>query len=424
MTNLFLKKSNDKSKVLSNIFLLGILQVTISILPLLTVPYLVRVIGVNYFGLLAFANAVIAYFNLITDFGFNLTATKEISIHRKDKNKLIEVFSSVLTIKFGLLTISLITLILLGFLFDKFGNEFHVFILSFGLVLGQMLFPQWLFQGMEKMKYVTYLSMSAKILFTISIFILVKKQSDYYLVPLLNSAFYILSGIISLIFVYRNFDIRFKKQKKHILLKYFKESFKIFKGTFSYSAIAPTIIFLTGSFFGNLIVGYYSAIDKLIRGIAYFASPVAQAIFPFLSKGYKENQKKTLQNSVKISLSFLTFTILKSTVLAYYGNTILSFIYKKEFVTSFTLNTYYILLFFPPLYGIVHTYCTQNLLIMNKYNAYGYVLVSAFIISIILYLVLMSMIGVMAAPVTVILIELYIATILIYFIVKYKRQIL
>jgi O-antigen/teichoic acid export membrane protein len=424
MTNILLKKSNDKNRVVSNILSLGVLQGFNSILPLLTLPYLVRVIGIDYFGLLAFANAAIAYFSLITDFGFSLTATREISLNRNDYKKVIEIYSSVLTIKFGLLLISLLMLILLGLIFPKFGNDFNIFILSFGLVFGNMLFPQWFFQGIEKMKYVTYFNVGAKTFYTILIFVFVKNQSDYYLVPLLNSLGFILSGIISQIIVYRHFKVKFEKQKLIVLKKYFKESFKVFKGTFSYSAIAPTTIFLTGSFFGNVIVGYYSAIEKLFRGIAYVASPVAQGIFPYLAKSYMENPKKTLQNSIKISTGFLIITISISIVLGYYANTILSFLYKEDFVTSFTLNTYYILLFFPPLYGIVHTYCTQNLLIMKKYDTYGYVLLSAFIISIISYLIFMIFLGKMAIPVTVVFIELYIASMLIYFIIKYKKQIL
>lgn len=424
MTNILLTKSNDIHRVFSNILSLGILQGANYILPLLTVPYLVRVIGVELFGLLAFANAAIAYFNVITDFGFNLTATREISLNRNNNKKVVEIFSSVLTIKFILLLTSLLILILLGFILPKFGDNFNIFILSFGLVFGQMLFPLWFFQGMEKMKYVTYLNIGAKTFFTILIFTFVKTRTDYYLVPLLTSFGYILSGIISLIIVYRNFNIKFEKQKQIVLKKYFNDSFKVFKGTFSYSAIAPTTIFLTGSFFGNVTVGYYSAVDKLFRGVAYFANPIAQAIFPFLTKGYMENPKKALTNSFKISISYLTVSILISIILGLNANAILTFLYKQEFVNSFTMNTYYILLIYPPLYGIVHTYCTQNLLIMKKYNIYGYILLSAFFLSIILFLMLLTFLGSMTISVTAVLIELYIASMLIYFIIKYRKQIL
>jgi len=423
MTKKLFKKNNGINRVVSNILSLGILQGGISLLPLLTVPYLVRVIGVDLFGLLAFANATIAYFNVITDFGFSLTATREVSLNRDDNKKIIEIFSSVLTIKLVLLLLSLSILIILGYIFPIFGDDFTIFILSFGLVLGQMIFPQWFFQGMEKMQYVTYFNIGAKIFYTLFIFILINKRSDYYLVPLLNSLSFIISGLISLVIINRKFKVKFKVQRLCVLKKYFKDSFKVFKGTFSYSAIAPTTIFLTGSFFGNLIVGYYSAVEKMIRGIAYLASPIAQAIFPFLAKEFTENPKKTLKISIKISLSFLILTLLISLFLGFNAETVLAFLYKEDFITSFTLKTYYIMLFFPPLYGIVHTYCTQNLLIIKKFDTYGYTLMSAFIFSLIIYFLLMTLIGKLAAPFTVVITELYIALTLIFFIIKYRREI-
>jgi len=279
---------NEKKRLISNFLSLGILQGTNFILPLLTLPYLVRTLETDKFGLVMFAQAFIMYFTIFIDYGFNLSATREISIVRFDTQKISELFSAIITIKLYLLLFAFLFLIAIIFSFDKFEKNWLIYILTFGMVIGQTIFPVWFFQGMEKMKYITILNIMAKLIFTIAIFVFVHKTTDYLYVPILNSFGFILAGILSLVIVFRNFNIHFIKPKKSLMIHLFKESTHLFISNISVTLFSVSNTFILGIFTNNDTVGIYASIEKVIVAIKNLYAPLYQALFPWLSQKSKK----------------------------------------------------------------------------------------------------------------------------------------
>jgi PST family polysaccharide transporter len=298
----------EKKRLFSNFLSLLVLQGSNYILPLITFPYLVQVLGVEYFGLLAFATAVIAYFGIITDYGFNLTATREISIHRDNKEKVVEIFSAVMMIKVFLMFLSFLLLSLLVFSFEKFSSDWEIYFFTFATVVGQVFFPVWFFQGMERMKYISYLNIFAKTIFTISIFVFVKEQSDFYLVPLLTSGGFIVAGIWSQVLIYKEFDVKFKWQNIETLKAYLYDGWHIFVSRIYVNIYTTTNVILLGFFTNHVTVGYYSIAEKIVVAIGGLFQPANQTIYPYLARKYKENFKLFLAFIKKIALIFLTIS--------------------------------------------------------------------------------------------------------------------
>lgn len=316
-------KSEKNKQLLSNFISLFTLQGLNYILPLLTLPYLIRVLGVETFGLLSFATALVMYFSVITNYGFQLTATKEISIHRDDKEKVVEIFSSVMTIKVVLLLISFILLNIIILSFDRLSDDYLVYLLTFGTVVGQVFFPIWFFQGMEKMKYITYLNIISKSIFTAAIFIFVQDSSDYLLVPLFTSIGFIIAGILSLRLIKTEFNIRFKLQSTETIKIHLKDGWHVFVASI-YTSLYTTInVVLLGIFTNNTIVGYYSIAEKIVGAIAGLFIPVNQVFYPYLAKKYKDNKQSFIALSKKISIGLMVSATLLFAI---------SFIFNSELV--------------------------------------------------------------------------------------------
>jgi len=300
--------TEEKKRLLSNFFSLSVLQGANYILPLITLPYLVRVLGVEYFGLLAFAGATIAYFGILTDYGFNLTATREISIHRDNREKVKEIFSSVMTIKVILMFVSLFLLSILVFSFERFSKDAVVYFLAFGTILGQVLFPVWFFQGMERMKYITYLNILSKLIFTIAIFVFVQEQSDYYLVPLLTSIGFLVAGIWSLFLINNEFDVSFSFQNIKTIKYYLVDGWHVFISRFYVSLYTTTNVILLGLFTNNTAVGYYSIVEKIVVAIGGLFDSANQTFYPYLARKHKENFTHFVQLLKKISFIFFAIS--------------------------------------------------------------------------------------------------------------------
>ena len=179
------KKSKDGSALASNFGYLMLLQIAGYVFPLITIPYLARVIGVEGFGKIAFAAAVIVWFQTISDWGFNYTATRDVARNRDNLEKVSRIFSNVLWARVLLMLISFVLLCTLTETIPYFKENQAILLVTFLLVPGHIMFPDWFFQAMERMKYITIFSLISKALFTVLVFVLIKEKQDYILQPLI-----------------------------------------------------------------------------------------------------------------------------------------------------------------------------------------------------------------------------------------------
>jgi len=327
---------------------------------MITLPYLVRVLGPEKYGLVNFAMAFTAYFITICDYGFNLSVTKQISIFRNDKLKIDEIFSSVIVSKILLGIVSAMILLAITFSFTRFSADADVFLLSFGIVIGNILFPIWFYQGIEKMMFITIITFFSRLIGTVMIFLIINDINDYLKLVMVYSLVSILIGVLGLTIAIKKFNISLLFPKLSSLLFQFKEGFQIFISTIAINLYTTTNIFLLGILVNNTAVGYFAAADKIRIAAQSILPTISQTVFPHINTLLNESYDKfvTFNKNLLKYQTILAFFI--SLILFLFAEEIILLLLGKQFSDSIWVLKISAIL---PLLSSFTTIFTMNMLI-------------------------------------------------------------
>ena len=270
--------------ILANFSYLSLLQVFAILFPLLTYPYLLRVIGLELYGVIIFAQSIINYVSLVINFGFNMSGARNVATYKQDRARLSRIVTSIYWCKFILWLVCLVLYLSVISMVPFFEDHYWVYILSFLLTFNELMLPIWFFQGIEKMKYITFVNLSARLLFVVAIFLFVHRQEDYLLVPLLNGIGAILAGCLSLYILLGKERVRFSLIPVRELRSTYKESLPLFVSILSTQIYVNVNKLVIGSFLGMLEVSIYDMADKVLLLMKLPASMIAQAVFPKISR--------------------------------------------------------------------------------------------------------------------------------------------
>ncbi len=336
-------KSNETfKKLLSNFVSLVVLQGINYIAPLILLPYLVRVLGIEKFGLWAFALAVTSYFVLLTDYGFEFTATRNISLHRENRQKIEEIYNNTLTIKFLFALLSLFIIVLLTLFIDKFSKNYTLFYILFLSVVGQALFPVWFFQGIEKMKYITFLNFLSKVILLSLIFVFVKTPQDINLVAFFYSLGFLASGIIAQYIIKKDYGISFSFRKLSEIKEDLIEGWYVFTTRITVNLYTAANVVFLGFLASDKVVGYYSVAEKLVVAIGGAFIPLLQTLYPHFAKVYSVSKEKFFKGNKLLSAAIFLTALLLFTIVNLFDEEILLLI-TGEKPNEYLLRLFHIL---------------------------------------------------------------------------------
>lgn len=339
-----------EKKIIFNTLYLYILSIVKMIFPLLTLPYLTRILTVETYGVVVYVKAYMSYIQLILDYGFLFSATKNIAIAYNNKNnRQIEyILGNTIIEKIILCFFSLvITFFLSNFILILKKNLLFIWLYFFAISLS-IFITDFLFRGIEKMEYITIPYICAKAIFTALTFILIKNDKDLLFIPILEIISNIIIAIISLLII-KKLKIYFKFQNLRKWIEDLKHSGLYFLSNFATTIFGSLTTLIVGIATNPKEVAFWSISMQVVGVTKSMYTPICNSIYPYMVI------KKNIMIIRKIQLLMLFPMIIGTIIVLFYGEKIMCFIgginYKDAgYVLKFLLPTI-IVSFYSMLYG-------------------------------------------------------------------------
>ncbi|MDP2104853.1 MAG: oligosaccharide flippase family protein, partial [Desulfobulbaceae bacterium] len=340
-----------------NFSFLSVLQFFNLGLPLLTYPYLIRVMGVTNYGLVIFARAFIEFFIMVIDFGFNVPSARSVSINRHDPEKLSEIVSAIFTLKIAIFGACYLVLLVLVAIVPQLGSHKELYLLTLALGFDGILYPIWFFQGQEKMQFITYVEITSKLTFAGLIFVCIRGPEDYLWYPALQVIGTFVGGIFSCYLIFGRFDVRLRPVKLSVLRRYVKEGYTFFLSKVAATIQERTNTLMVGTFLGTTEVAYYDLANKIISIAKIPFYILNETIYPQVARN------RDMRFVKKVILASFALAVVLYLVIAASSKTVIMILAGKELLAAQPL--FYLLGLILPVIGISYLLGNNMLVVMG-----------------------------------------------------------
>lgn len=311
-------------RVYKNIAFLLLVQFSNYIAPLLLLPYLTRVLGIEKFGVFVMAMSMTSIAMILTDFGFNLSGTHWIARYHERREKVAKYLGSVTIIKLCLAIISSTGVVIYSWLMPQIGFSNLVLFSIILVILSQAFQLTWFFQGIEKMKNITISLVTAKILYIVLVFLLIRDENDIHLVMYSLAGSNIIAAVIGSRLL-KNAGYWFSFPSMDLVWKVFSSSIEFFMSRAAVGIYTSASTFIVGSICGAQQAALYSSAEKLYQAGQGVTAPVTQALYPYLT--HTPNAKVFYKFIVLLTLPLT----LGCSIIYFFSSEILSLFYGQAF---------------------------------------------------------------------------------------------
>ena len=397
LKNLF---SNMKQPMLKNSFYLYISHFSDYLFSILILPFIARILGPNELGQVVLAQTFGLLILIIMEFGFSLTATREVAILKNKKEALDKYLGRVFLFKLLLIPAVIVLSSVLIKIFSVKND--YIFIVLIGSIFQGMV-PVWFFQGIERLKIVAFSKIFFRAIGFIIIFIFINDEQDGWVV--------LISHTITSVLIFTYFIYKMLKIVGKIKLSKFKDLNIIWNNSawVFLVSIIPVIFQNSAAFIlelklNSLQLGLYFGSFKIYRSLNTLYGPIGQAVYPRLISSNDENKESSIKLKWKIFWVLLSMGLFFCSILFFFPTLIISILLGNEYLeASKTLQLFGFIL---PLTAISHVLGRQWMLVQRNEKKYSIILIIGLLISFVFLIFSVEKLGIQAVPISLILYEL------------------
>jgi O-antigen/teichoic acid export membrane protein len=290
-----------------NIFYNVLLAISQVLFPLITFPYLARVLGPDNIGLYNFSESYARYFALVAALGISVYGVREIAKKQDQPKALSNTFTELFLINLIATCVLSVVYICTIIYSNKLSSNATIFYWSFVFFFFQVFVLEWFFTGINQFKFIAVRFFIIRLVFVAAIFIFIKETNDYVKYMQLQVGLTFFLGVINFVYLFKFIDIKTTKLKDLNLIKHLKPLFLLFLTIFSISVYLHFDTVLLGILADNESVGYYSAPLKLVKIIIAVLAAITAAMFPKMVQHFEQGDllqfKKMLNQSFELIMS-------------------------------------------------------------------------------------------------------------------------
>lgn len=337
----------DRISFIKNTSSLYILNIVKLLFPLLTLPYLTRVLSLDAYGMVTYVKALIAYVQLVIDFGFMLSATKNIVNACANPSKIGRIVGDTLAEKIFLSIISILIYSILMWQIPIMRENILFSVLYLLATVTNIFIFDFLFRGIEKMHAVAIPYVVSKTIITILTFIVVKDDSSILWIPILEGVGNLVAAVVSYGFLH-HYGIKLSFSDLPVWVKDLKESSIYFLSNFATTIFGVFTTVISGFYLQSQEIAFWGIAMQLLSAAKSLYNPIANSLYPHMIR------TKDIQSVKKINRIMLVLIIFGVLIVLFFSNQILSIIGGEKYTISADFLKYLLPAFVASFYSMIY----------------------------------------------------------------------